>query len=92
MQDIEPGVTPDGAAVSLSAIRPGESVVYYRGFLAADRDRWRFRYMHGVGGRRPLPLTLAAHAYELYEAGKVTLTQRKLDQSNYEYIAVGRAG
>ena len=87
MQDIEPGVTPDGAAVSLSAIRPGESVVYYRGFLAADRGRWQF-----TRARKPFELVVARRAYELYEAGKVTLTQRKLEHSNYEYIAVGRAG
>jgi hypothetical protein len=60
---------------------PGKSYVYHLGLLGADRQ------IPGPG--RASADKSAEAAWQDYESGYVTLTQRKLSDGIYEYIAVG---
>lgn len=60
----------------------GASLVYYSGLLSKDRG--------GHGRKRPGEVTVdetANIAWKLYEKGVVLLTQRRLGEDDYEYIA-----
>lgn len=60
----------------LKLIQPGERVIYYRGFLGMER--------------RALESNPAVRfARELAGEGKAILTQRRVAENDYEYIAVG---
>ena len=66
----------------LNDLGPGESTVYHTGMLAFDRE--------AKNGIKPPIDRVAKVAWDLYEKGRIRLTQRKLEYCNYEYIATGR--
>jgi hypothetical protein len=73
----------------LDTARAGAHFIYYRGFLAADRETVTLlpgygSYMHVF--YEPMH-TLGQMAWHAYEKGRVTLVQRKLRPEQYEYIA-----
>lgn len=72
-------ITHDNVAYLIHAMRKGSSLTYHKGFLALDKDAHRF----SADIRK-----LARAVWTLYEAGFVTLTQRRLGPFSYEYIAV----
>jgi hypothetical protein len=61
----------------LANLDKGRSMVYHVGFLA--RDRGEAHWINEIAGA----------AWDAHLAGKVALTQRKLGDSDYEYIATG---
>lgn len=63
----------------LEKIKPGELVVYYVGYLARDRR----------DGDNPAHIA-AAVAWRLHVERRVILTQRRIRDHLYEYIAIGR--
>lgn len=59
----------------------GQMLIYHVGSLMHDRLRGAlFQTVHGV----------ALAIYEAYEAGEVTLVQRKVGSCQFEYIAIRR--
>jgi hypothetical protein len=57
------------------AAKPGEWMIYHRGFLMADRADW------------PVD-QIAKAAWRNYEAGLVLLVQQRVCEMVYDYIAV----
>lgn len=62
----------------LDKAREGESAVYYRGYLYADRQD---REQHGSER-----LKLADLAWKAYESSKVNLVQQRHGENDYSYI------
>lgn len=74
--DIQPYATPlDIAIKALKNLRPGETYIYYSGYLESER----LNNPLGEFSR------LADFAYSLMEAGKVTLIQRRLSPPRNRY-------
>ena len=67
----------------LETSHPGDSVIYHSGYLAKDRQRI-------PGQELPACSHLGALAWDWYEAREVCLTQRKLADGAFEYIATKR--
>lgn len=61
--------------------KPGDKVVYHRGYLLWNRDG------HGKLIDRELG-KIAFDAYRAYEKKQVVLVQRKRGNHDYEYVAV----
>lgn len=59
----------------------GDKFIYYRGFLAGDMKEEDPKVVR-------LAKRIQEVVNELYETGTVTLTQRKVDEESYEYIAI----
>ena len=59
----------------------GDKFIYYRGFLAGDMKEEDPKVVR-------LARRIQEVVNELYETKEVTLTQRKVDEENYEYIAI----
>lgn len=72
-------LTPDTFGKRISHARKGDRVVYHTGLLMYDR-------LFGHPGAELDAIALAA--WRMYEAGAVTLVQRKISDGNYEYMAV----
>lgn len=69
----------------LSKAKKGERVVYFDGFLMLERQRL---VMNGfTRDQFPQKIKTAILAWKAYMDGLVTLTQRKRDDGEYEYIA-----
>lgn len=69
----------------LKTARPGEKALYYQGFLMRDREV--FMRGGGFADKFPPRIKAALAAWKAYLDGTVSLTQRKLGQFDYEYIA-----
>jgi hypothetical protein len=67
----------------LRNIKPGGKIVYYTGYLPIGRSKDR------NPGSWEMVDILGAVAWELSDRRKCHLTQRKLGDLNYEYIATG---
>lgn len=68
--------------------RPGDVVAYYRGDLAYDRDPANFPTLDREGSERLAGIGAVADSVKRdVKAGYLILTQRKLGESNYEYLA-----
>jgi len=59
----------------------GDKFIYYRGFLAGDMKEEDPKVVR-------LAIRIQEVVNELYENKTVTLTQRKVDEESYEYIAI----
>jgi hypothetical protein len=59
----------------------GDKFIYYRGFLAGDMKEEDPKVVR-------LAIRIQEVVNELYETKTVTLTQRKVDEESYEYIAI----
>lgn len=59
----------------------GDKFIYYRGFLAGDMKEEDPKVVR-------LAKRIQEVVNELYETKEVTLTQRKVDEESYEYIAI----
>lgn len=59
----------------------GDKFIYYRGFLAGDMKEEDPKVVR-------LAKRIQEVVNELYENKEVTLTQRKVDEESYEYIAI----
>lgn len=74
------------------AVPPGYAIVYYRGFMGRDRTKAESILRRG----EPLPENLrgcmgdAEIALRMYAEGLVDLTQRRLAEGQYLYIAIKR--
>lgn len=71
----------------------GEWTIYHIGYLAADRGMPATRNRHGVikpATLNPRVEGLAQTVNSLYEQGVVALTQRRIKEDVYEYIATRR--
>lgn len=75
----DPLMTGDTFRSLIYSLKRGQKLVYHVGSLMADRQRPR----QGETIR-----STAMAAWKAYEMGKVTLVQRYLSPSRYEYIAV----
>ena len=66
---------------AVAAAAPGDGIIYYRGKTVSQ----------GSGGQIPI----AAHAYSLFQRGKVLLVQKSTGRAGtdrmFEYIAIKRA-
>lgn len=69
----------------LSAMPPGQAVVYYRGYVARDRVKG------GDGLHRFEVAVLAKYALKLFQQGHCILTQRRYGEYDYEYLAIASA-
>lgn len=72
----------------LKTARPGERVLYYSGFLMRDREV--FMRNGGFADKFPPRIKAALAAWRAYLDDSVTLTQKKRDQFEYDYIAIKR--
>jgi hypothetical protein len=76
----------------LACLKKGRSAVYHRGFLARDRGLAPLS-PHGKDYKRTIAEQrvheVAQYAERLCEAGMVTLTQRRVGEGEFEYIAQG---
>lgn len=61
--------------------KQGDKFIYYRGFLAGDMKEEDPKVVR-------LAKRIQEVVNELYETKEVTLTQRKVDEESYEYIAI----
>lgn len=59
----------------------GDKFIYYRGFLAGDMKEEDPKVVR-------LAKRIQEVVNELYETKEVTLTQKKVDEESYEYIAI----
>jgi hypothetical protein len=59
----------------------GDKFIYYQGFLAGDMKEEDPKVVR-------LAKRIQEVVNELYETKEVTLTQRKVDEESYEYIAI----
>ena len=59
----------------------GDKFIYYHGFLAGDMKEEDPKVVR-------LAKRIQEVVNELYETKEVTLTQRKVDEESYEYIAI----
>ena len=69
---------PNDLASWAGAAKPGEAIVYYRGFLYNDRR-----------GRKKIR-DLADFAYMIAQSGAINIVQRRHGFHDYEYIAQKR--
>ena len=67
----------------LRSLRRGDALVYYRGDLVSDCDKW-------MSGMRDDLKLVRAIAWSLYQSGAIALAQRKIKDQDYEYIAQGK--
>lgn len=68
--------------------KPGERVIYYEGLLMRDRES--FLRAGGFADNFPPNIKAAIMAWKEYLNGEVTLTQKKVDEYEYQYIATKR--
>ena len=61
--------------------KQGDKFIYYQGFLAGDMKEEDTKVVR-------LAKRIQEVVNELYETKEVTLTQRKVDEESYEYIAI----
>ena len=73
------------AMIEFATSPPKTRVIYHTGFLCKDRDRTK-RYGE-VLKRADTVNSVAYMAQELSDAGRAFLTQRRLGDDVYEYIA-----
>jgi hypothetical protein len=78
---------PDLILRRLRDLGRGEKLVYHQGSLASDRSLQGLEWV-AVEDARDIGL-LASAARELSNKGAVHLTQRKLAEGVYQYIATG---
>lgn len=80
--------TEDNFDYWLNRAKPGETVVYYDGFLLMDRERL---VNNGIfADKFPQTIKAAIRAWKAYQNGHVTLVQKKRDFFAYDYIAIKR--
>src|SRR5262245_27264056 len=76
---------------ALRMLRPGESMVYFRGYLVREREGYAPGSGVGVrtidGAQRKSSAAIGDAAYRMAGSGKLQLTQRKLASERYDYIA-----
>lgn len=70
----------------LKSANPGESILYYSGFLMRDREV--FMRGGGFADKFPPRIKAALAAWRAYLDGEATLTQRKRGNFDYDYIAI----
>ena len=71
--------------IAFQTYPPRTSMIYHTGFLCKDRERGR---KYGEVLKRATQVNSVAYmAQELSDAGRAFLTQRRLDDEVYEYIA-----
>ena len=80
--------TEDNFEYWLNKAKTGDSVMYYDGFLMMDRERL---ISSGVfADKFPQTIKAAIRAWRAYQAGLVTLVQKKRGFFSYDYIAIKR--
>ncbi len=79
---------PNSIVPALRELRRSEKIVYHTGFLASDRDR-KSAGSRQNNQRAANVCLIARTAMGLSNRGAVHLTQRKLKEGVYEYIATG---
>ena len=72
----------------LKGAKEGERVVYYEGFLMRDRES--FLRAGGFSDNFPPRIKAAIMAWKAYMNGELTLTQKKIGDYEYQYIATKR--
>jgi hypothetical protein len=73
-------MTPAEATAALSAAPPGATIVYARGDVSLDSD-------HSNGAELQ---ALRSLFWTAYRNGQVALTQRKISEGRFEYLAKKR--
>lgn len=65
----------------LNDLRPGQSMIYHRGFLAMDRD-------HPTSSQSAFECDqIGMHAMKMCDDGYLVLYQRRIERGLYEYHA-----
>lgn len=79
--------TPTSYQSWLSKANKGDSCVYYKGFLYIDRCWAAFSSKSEAAMEARVRIAAANIAWRDAEEGYIALTQRKLGDMEYEYIA-----